>query len=344
MTAFLMQFLLRIGKIRIVSISDSYMFINTFKKPPSMSREVVRTNYASQSPYKDAEITSLVYQNDLLVWFTPVAGKLIRIPEAFLLYRTLISRDQGDRICIFNTNPVTLIVIRDGALIAQSILASDSAQFIERLKKEHAIITVERYSVEEHAALLSSGYAQLSLNQWQQLLAIKLPNVATLKDSIENVATPLSVLVLLALGYHYGVNHQLTQRLEESRSAYQEGRGSMIPIKHRLDVISEHKQLWDSFIMETLVRPDALIGTLSLLKAARESNTTITYVKISGGKAETVIETKSTEKMLKALVATKKFENLKLEFSKTDPIRNIDSAKIIANVIDYDVNGTTHEY
>jgi len=148
----------------------------------------------------------------------------------------------------------------------------------------------------------------------------------------------------LALGYHYGVNNQLTQRLEASRNAYQEGRGTMIPIKHRLDAIAEHKRLWDGFMTDTLVRPDALLGTLSLLKAARETNTTIKYVKISGGKAETVIETKSTDKILKALVATKKFENLKLEFSKTDPVRNIDSAKIIANIIDYDVNGTIHEY
>jgi len=167
MILLIVKFFLQIGKLRIVPISDSYLIINSFQKLPNMSEEVVRTNYGSLSPYKDTDITFLLHQNDLLLWFSPAVAKVIRIPEAFLLYLALLSRDKSDRIAIFNTDPVTLIVIKDGTLAAQSVLALDSTQFIERLKKEHATLTVERYSTQEHQALLSSSYEQLSFRHWQ---------------------------------------------------------------------------------------------------------------------------------------------------------------------------------
>lgn len=144
----------------------------------------------------------------------------------------------------------------------------------------------------------------------------------------------------MALGYHYAINYHLTQKLEKSRKIYQEGRGSMIPIKHHLDTIAQHKLAWDDFLNNTLVRPDALSAAYPLLEVARETNATVKYLKISGGKLETVIETPSSTRFLKSIVASKKFENVKLEFSKSDPLHHIDNAKMIAQIIPFDTNGT----
>ncbi|WP_298691247.1 hypothetical protein, partial [uncultured Sulfuricurvum sp.] len=338
MVASIMHFLVRIGKIQIVPIADSYLLRNTFKKPPRMSREVVQTNYASLSPFAESDITALSDENDLLVWFSPSKSDTIRIPEAYLLFSALMARDKSDRISIFNTDPSLLIVIKNNRLIAQSTLKSDDTIFLDRLKREHSLETVERYNSDEYAALLDAGYASLTFNHYKQFFSLDIPDFSSFKSTLEAVATPLSILILSALGYHYAVNYHLTQKLEESRQIYQEGRGAMIPIKHRQETIAQHKQAWNSFIDETLVRPDALSAAYPLLHVAHETNTTVKYVKVSGGKIETVVETPISTTFLKAIIATRQFENVKLEFSKTDPIRHIDNAKMTARIIPFDIN------
>lgn len=340
MIASVLQFLMFIGKMRIIPIADSYLLLNTFKKQPKMSREIIRTNYLSLSPYQATEITSFTQEKNLLVWFQPLYENTIKIPEALLLYQALAGRSNHDRIAIFNTSPITLIVIKNNHLIAQSTLISDSEIVIERLKREHAIATIERYSLQEHQILLKSGYTHLSFQNLQQLFSLEFPDTTSLKSTLQNVATPMSIIMLAALGLHYAQNYYLTQRLQESTQAYQEGRGTMIPIKHRLDMIGEHKKIWDLFLSDTLIRPDATHGALGILKAARETNTTVKYVKVSGGKVESVIETPNTTKFLKAILKTHLYENVKLEFSKTDPLRQIDNAKVIAQIVPYDLNGS----
>lgn len=335
-----MHFLLRIGKVQIVQIANSYLLRNTFKKTSRMSRDVIQTNYGSLSPFKNFDITALSEEKDLLVWFSPSKPNAIRIPEAFLLYRALISRDNNDRISIFNTDPALLIVIKDGRLIAQSTLIEEKGTFIDRLKREHSVLTVEYYSALEYKSLLQSGFTALTLNHYRQLLSLDIPDTTYLKSMLEGLATPLSVIILIALGYHYAINYHLTQKLQESTQAHQEGRGAMIPIKHRLDTISEHKRAWDNFITDTLIRPDSLNAALPLLRVAQETNTTVKYIKISGGKVETLVETPVATSFLKAIVASNKFENVKLEFSKTDPLRHIDNAKMMAQIIPFDANGT----
>lgn len=344
MTASFVELFIRFGKVQIVSIADSYLLLNTFAKPPRMSKDVIRTNYFSLSPFNDPDITSLSDKNDLLVWFSIKHKNAVRIPESYLLYRALMQREERDRICIFKTDPQTAIVIKEGRLVAQSLITSDVETFIQRLKREHSLSAVEHYSAHEHTLLIKSGYAHLTFGHWQQLLSFEPLDTAKLKSTLENVATPLSVLVLVALGYHYAINYQLTKQLEESRASYKNGKGAMIPIKHRLDMIQKDKKTWDAFIEKTLIRPDALSSALPLLQVAKETNTTVKYIKVSSGKVETVIETSSSTAFLKAIVKQKKYENVKLEFSRTDPLRQIDNAKLIAQVIPYDLNGTRHEH
>ena len=340
MLASIVHFLKRIGKLDIIPIADSYLLRNTFKKNPNMAREVVRTNYASLSPYNNSVITSLSDENDLLVWFSPSSSATIHIPEAFLLYRTLMKRENRDRISIFNTDPAVLIIIKNGRLTTQSVVLSTDETFIDKLKREHSIETVECYNAREHEMMITAGYSAIGLNHYRQLFSIDLPDTTSLKSTLEVISTPISLLILIALGYHYGMNYHLTQKLEESKQTYREGKGAMIPIKHRLDAVTANKQKWDNFISDVLVRPDALSSTYPLIKIARDTNTTLKYIKVSGGKVETVVETPSATTFLKAIVKTKQYENVKLEFSKTDTFKHIDNAKIIAQVIPFDVNGT----
>lgn len=332
------RFLTYIKKLEIVSIENSFLHIEDFKSSVSMSKKVVHTNFTSLSPYQKSTLTYLSQNNSLFVWFIPTLEKKIFIPEAYLLYKALLSKGHRDIIAIFDLPNPSLVVIKDANLLSQTRIPKEDKLFFERLTHEYGITNIKHFTSDEHAHLLSTAYAKLSPKQWQQILSLELPKFSSFSKHIEPLYLPFAIIFLAAIGYHYALNYYLKTTLEDAQTLFQNGRGVTLPIKNELKRIEKNKENWELFLTRTLVRPDALSATLPILKVADETDTLLKYIKVSAAKAEVVVETSSATDFIKELIKTKAYENIKLEHSKTDALTNKESAKINALFKNFDTN------
>lgn len=301
--------------IAIVPSKETYFYATSLPKNVKLSKELLKLNYESRSPFKPKEIIVLAEKTELLLWFcandvtAPVA-----IPEDYLLYLTLKKRHANAIVLLQTPESKKVLVIKDARLINAFSVDNADANFVEMSKDEYEIQEVANYSQEEYATLLERSQKQISLPLLYRFFKADLQPKELLKKAVDKLSYPLSFLLVFTILINFYHNNSLEKEIDSLTKDYkdvQQGNQDLIEAmrKHNARI-----KFYEEFESKEMLHPDPLLVLEKVYDVLQEDGESFLYsLSATKGKLTAKIQTsKSPVELLNKLSNLSEFQRVLL--------------------------------
>lgn len=317
----LVNYLIKKKILNLSPFEDSFFLYKKLDKKIKLTTEIIELNYGKESPYENNKlnITSVIDDENLYLWFNKKDKKLKFLPIPLLLFRKL-SVQYKNTICIFKGEVDKVLIIRNSQLIASFIKKNICDSDIMLIKNEYLLEDIKIVNEDEFENFFQDVFKYLTYNDLFNILNIKIDIKGAVNTFIIWSALPFlisSILLVLIIGsynfYRQMENEKLLERYNHSKSTTQK-------MKSAINQNEEFNEVFTALSKEFKYTDKAIIFS-EILKISKDMNMSLEFIRIHDMNVNFVIVTKNEEKI--PLFTTKLFETTLFK-----DVKNISSQKL----------------
>jgi len=310
-------FLQKLGFLYILKLEESYFKSIAFKKDKKPSKDVIKLNYDDCSPFKNAQIVSILKDSKLLLWFTEKECKEpLIIPESYLVIHFLLQKkflENAEGIVIYDTEPKKIIVVKKSLIEAEFSKKDLSSYEVALLKKEFAIENVYNFDASLFQEHLHAAYNTISIGELFSFLSIDLDTKTILQIFVNKIVFPLGFFILALLAIE-GVNYFfIEKKIESVKQEYKSLRVKTTTLRGKVSAIEEQLDLYEK-VQEELQENKKYFESMKITSIIlKETNSTILFFRTSENSFRVRIDTNVTSPLFERFIKSNMFDDLRIQ-------------------------------
>jgi len=294
MQKLIVRLLLKYQILQVIGAKETFFKTSLLAKKVKLSPELIKLNYEKLSPIKNPAILSYKDEDLLYLWFLnrDIADDKILIPESFLLYKSLHTKEDG--IYVFETSPSQIYVIRAKKLkTAFSSHVSADTINLSIIKNEYALNNVEVLSKKEHDKLLQNALETLSLRELFTFTQLKIDKEHIKNFFIDKLTYPLVSLLFAYMLVSYTQSYFMQKKVNALTQEYQSLKSKNSKLKNAIRTHNRDVEKLQSFLEKEFapVEPFKVVnGLYEVIKPDDKSS--VNFLSITNGMIKIKIQTK----------------------------------------------------
>lgn len=297
-------------KKKIVTFSkmeESFFLYKKLDKKIKLSQNIIKLNYIKESPFAEDEtnITSIIDNNNLYLWFQKDLKNNRYLSESLLLFRFLV-KNHHETICIFEGSPYRVFIIKNNVLVASFVKRNINENDILLLKDEYFLDQVEMFSEESQKKFLKKSYAYLSYNDLFNVLNLQINLKNTFNQIVKWLSLPLLLSSVILMAIVGGYDYYQKEKNEELLKTYRNGSKITSELKNRVNDNEELNEAFHSLNNE-FKYVDSSIILSRIFQVSEDLNMTLEFIRIDDARVNFVVTTLNEENI--PLYTTKLLES-----------------------------------